>query len=309
MKVSVLICTYNRAALLDQALESLIETSTERPDEIAVVVGGEDEETELILRKWHDHYDALKWKKIKNIVLANSRNVGLTLCTSDIIAITDDDARVFPDWITQIKRSHEKHPEAGAIGGMVLAVDDHRFINRIANYTIFPTPVEEGYVRTVPGVNCSYKRHAIEKVGAYDETLFRGEDVDFNWQLKQKGYEIYHDPAIGVYHFHRTTWRGLVKQIYMYGRAYLLVRKKWPDMYCIYPHRLKSFHDILKLGYFLFGMFLEPFAWIKYQKKATDIVVGYPIGVLLAVIWRYGMLVQWAIEKKTKVFMRRTKNE
>ena len=292
MKVSVLICTYNRAVLLDQALASLIQTSVERPDEIVVVVGGEDKETEAVLRKWQDCYDFLKWVRIKNVVLANSRNVGLPLCSGEVVALTDDDARVFPDWIQRIKQAHQEHPEAGAIGGPVLAVDDHRFINRISNYIVFPTLTTKGPVRTLPGVNCSYKKEAVEKTGPYDETLFRGEDVDFNWRMKRQGYEIYHDPAIRVYHSHRTSWLGLAKQVYMYGRAYYLVRTKWTDLYSVYPRQVKSIRDFLKLGYFFLGVFLEPLAWIKYQIKPTDILMGYPIGVLLAAAWRGGMLTQ-----------------
>jgi glycosyltransferase involved in cell wall biosynthesis len=38
--------------------------------------------------------------------LAASRNVGLPHYTGDIVAMTDDDAEVFPDWVAQMKRAH-----------------------------------------------------------------------------------------------------------------------------------------------------------------------------------------------------------
>lgn len=300
IKVSVLICTYNRHELLKDALRTLIKETREKPDQVVVVNGG-NEEADRVVESFRERIDIeLKLVKTVNKNLAVSRNVGLPYCTGDIIAITDDDARVFPDWIAQMKHAHEEHPEAGAVGGPIFAAEDHRLINRIANYVIFPTQASKRYVRTVPGVNCSYKRKAVEETGAYDEDLFRGEDVDFNWRMKRLGYEIYHDPTIRVYHYHRTSWLGLAKQVYMYGRAYYLVRAKWPEMYSIYPHGLKNLHDFTKLGYFLFGALLEPFVWIKYQKKTTDILIGYPIGVLLSIIWRYGMLVQLALERKNK---------
>jgi len=290
--VSVLICTYQRHELLDQCLRSLVFETAEKPDELVIVNGGDERADEVARSFQASCHFPIRIIKTINKNLAVSRNVGLTHCQCDIIAMTDDDAKVFPDWITQIKRAHCDHPEAGAIGGSVIAANQEKFINRIANYTVFPAPPREGRVRTVPGVNASYKKRAIQEVGGYDESLFRGEDVDFNWRLREKGYEVYHDPRIGVYHVHRTSWLGLIRQIFMYGRAYYLVRKKWRDMYSIFPHQLKSGRDFLKAGYFLFGMFIEPRAWIKYQSKATDMVLGYPMGVVLSIAWRIGMIVQ-----------------
>ncbi len=37
--------------------------------------------------------------------------------------MTDDDAQVFPDWVTQMKRVHAQHPEAGAVGGPVIGTN------------------------------------------------------------------------------------------------------------------------------------------------------------------------------------------
>ena len=42
MKVSVLICTYNRPELLAQCLDALVARTIERPDEIVIVNGGDE---------------------------------------------------------------------------------------------------------------------------------------------------------------------------------------------------------------------------------------------------------------------------
>ena len=101
-------------------------------------------------------------------------------------------------------------------------------------------------MRNIPGVNISYKKKAIESIGDYDISLFRGEDVDYNWRLIQKGWDILFIPEIKVIHIHRPTWRGLFFQHYMYGRAYYLVRKKWTNMYCTFPMQNNSIKAILK---------------------------------------------------------------
>src|SRR5919202_5801083 len=48
--LSVLIATYNRAALLDRTLRSLLEGVVERPDDIVIVNGGCDRTSEVVTR-------------------------------------------------------------------------------------------------------------------------------------------------------------------------------------------------------------------------------------------------------------------
>src|SRR5690349_13160325 len=118
MTFSVLICTYNRPELLEKCLRALIEDTLEKPDQVVIVNGG-DENADNVVRGFINN-DQVKVKLVKTVNknLAANRNVGLPHCTGNIIAMTDDDAKVFPDWITQMKRAHQEHPEAGAVGGV-----------------------------------------------------------------------------------------------------------------------------------------------------------------------------------------------
>ena len=50
------------------------------------------------------YFPKLKIKETQNINLAISRNKGLFLCEGDILLLTDDDARPYPDWIENIKK-------------------------------------------------------------------------------------------------------------------------------------------------------------------------------------------------------------
>ncbi len=257
---SVLICTYNRPELLNISLPALIDKTIEKPDQVVVVNGG-DGRSDSIVQSFMDRPGIqVKLVKTVNINLATSRNIGLAHCTGDIVAMTDDDAEVFPDWVTQMKRCHAEHPEAGGVGGAVLGADsDESLLSRIADVTVFSSPKTPTYVHTLPGVNVSYKREALEKVGLQDESLFRGEDVDYNWRIKKLGYEIFYDPEIKVIHHHRPTLKGLMNQFYMYGRGYYLVRKKWPDMYCVYPHGINNLREVGKFLNFLVRPFYMPF--------------------------------------------------
>ncbi len=206
--------------------------------------------------------------------------------------MTDDDAQVFPDWVTQMKRAHREHPEAGAVGGVVLGTNTDSLVGKVADAITFPSWLEPRYVRTLPGVNISYKREVVEQVGEQDETLFRGEDVDYNWRVKQLGYEIYFDPRIKVYHHHRPTLKGFLNQHYMYGRAYYLVRRKWPEMYSIYPHQLRKPKDLLKAVNTVAKLFYQPLLSSKEIEPWGIRVRALPLLFMAGVAWESGMAVQ-----------------
>lgn len=300
MKVSVFICTYNRGNLIDGTLHSLIETQTRKPDEIVVVNGGGDNDCHDTIAKWQKKFTDLHEIKTINVNLATSRNIGLPKCKGDIILQTDDDAAPYPNWIERLLEEHISHPEAGVIGGNVVDASGEGLIFKIADATTFTHFRGSGWTetRTVPGVNSSYKRDVIEKVGKYDTEMFRGEDVDYNWRCIKTGYKVLSFPDIKVYHHHRATWKGLFNQQYMYGRAYLLVRRKWKDMYCCYPHGIHSLRELAKFCYFCFVPFIDQARKLKYVDGFINKLIAYPIMVTIGYNWHRGVVVQYFKELK-----------
>ncbi len=296
-RLSVLICTYNRPQLLAQCLAALVERTEEKPDEIVVVNGGDECANAVVeSTRWkaESRKQPLEIKLVKTVNknLAASRNVGLPFCAGDIIAMTDDDAEVFPDWVTQMKRIHAEHPEAGAVGGPVIGADADSLVSRIADQVTFAAHRTAQMVRTLPGVNVSYMRAVIEQVGLQDETLFRGEDVDYNWRAQQLGWTIYYDPRVRVLHHHRPSLCAFLRQHYMYGRAYYLVRRKWQEMYCVYPHSVRKPRDFLKAVNFVAATFYEPMQYGLRMERLIDRFFALPILFLNGLAWRGGMIQQ-----------------
>ncbi len=290
---SVLICTYNRPDMLEMALNALIDRTDEKPDQAVIVNGGDDRSDKIVYKYMSKSGIKFELVKTVNKNLAASRNIGLARCTGEIVAMTDDDAEVFPDWVTQMKKVHSEHPEVGGLGGAVLGAEsDKSLLSRISDVAAFPSPARPGYVRTIAGVNVSYKRSVLQMAGPQDETLFRGEDVDFNWRIKKLGYEIYYDPEIKVLHHHRPDLRQLLHQFYMYGRAYYLVRRKWPDMYCVYPRKISRLKDLLKLVYFIVSTLSDPFISARKMSTWVDRILALPVSYALHIAWKSGMVIQ-----------------
>mgnify|MGYP000471030824 FL=1 len=227
-------------------MDALINNQNRIPDEIIIVNGGGENNCQSTLEKWKSIFSNLKIIKTENINLANSRNIGLPYCKGDLILQTDDDARPLPDWIEKLEKAHTRYPAAGVIGGDIIDAGGRSYLSQIADTATFPHHFSTCEVRSVPGVNSSYKKEVISQVGEYDETLFRGEDVDYNWRAIKNGWKVVYIPEIKVYHVHRPTWNGLLKQHYMYGRAHYLVREKWPEMYSHYPKNVDSFYTLFK---------------------------------------------------------------
>ena len=297
MKTSVFICTYNRGHLINGTLRSIIIEQTKKPDEIVIVNGGGENDCKRVLNEWKKVFSPLKIIKTKNKNLASSRNVGLKMCHGDIILQTDDDARPFPDWIEKVVKFHLKYPNCGVIGGRVIDASKRNFLSKIADVSTFPSHSCIKKVRSIAGVNSSYKKEVIIKVGKYDETLFRGEDVDYNWRVRLIGWDILYHPELKVKHIHRPSWKSLFYQHFMYGRAHYLVRKKWPKMYSHYPLRISSVSTLIKL---IASWTLIPFLDAATKaKKLNNYINGFEI-IIISIINisnRMGTTVEWWLDK------------
>lgn len=293
--VTVLICTAHRAEVLDRAVSRLAAGAI-LPDEIVVVNGGDDQANRVV-QDYSATFTKVTLLQYPNRNLAVSRNIGLPYCTSDIVAMTDDDAEVSVDWIQRLKKAHSTDQRAGAVGGPVIGSRAESLLNRIADRVVFPSFPERRTVRTLPGVNVSYKREVVDHVGEFDEALFRGEDVDFNWRVLELGYHIVYDPDVRVRHEHRRTVAGLLQQQYMYGRAYVLVRGKWHEMYCVYPHHLRTARNWMKLAHFAVAVIYQPALAARAMPSTPEALAAYPLLVAHHGVWKIGMLRQLVSER------------
>ena len=63
-------------------------------------------------------------------------------------------------------------------------------------------------------------------------------------------------------------------------------------MYCVYPHGIRSFRDVLKLGYFVLTKLTEPFAIAMRMATWVDRLSALPVAYISRVAWKSGMLAQ-----------------
>jgi glycosyltransferase involved in cell wall biosynthesis len=120
--VSVVISTYNRAEVLPHALNSLLQ---QRPPglryEVVVVDNNSTDSTRAVVESFATRGCLnLRYLFEPRQGVAYGRNTGILASRAAIIAFTDDDVTVGPDWVATLKRALDEHPEADCIGGRVL---------------------------------------------------------------------------------------------------------------------------------------------------------------------------------------------
>jgi glycosyltransferase involved in cell wall biosynthesis len=137
--VSVVIATYNRSALLRQAVRSMLE-QTISDIELVIVDDASTDDTPATLKE----LEALD-SRIRSIRLASNagpgeaRNRGIAVARSDLIAILDDDDIALPDRLA-IERTVLQHsPE------LALVFSPVRWIDHLGRMTtVFPELVHQG---------------------------------------------------------------------------------------------------------------------------------------------------------------------
>ena len=110
MTVSVVIPCYNEEKYIGKCLESIVQ-QTQKPDEVIVVDNNCADRTVEIAKKF-----GARIVKEKNQGIITARNTGFDAAKYEIIARTDADAILPPDWISKIKE-HFKDPNLGTLSG------------------------------------------------------------------------------------------------------------------------------------------------------------------------------------------------
>src|SRR5262245_4534356 len=122
MQVSIVICTYDRCALLDRMLESLraLVVPPGVTWEVVVVNNGSDDDTTAVLAR---HAALLPLERVFEpaLGLSRARNAGVAASSGDLLLFTDDDVRVSPTWMTAYLDAAREWPEATFFAGRIRA--------------------------------------------------------------------------------------------------------------------------------------------------------------------------------------------
>ena len=186
LDVSVNICTYNRCGMLSEALESVLaqEIHDGGRYEVIVVDNNSTDETRQVVESFVARgHENLRYVFEGRQGLSYARNAAVSAARSPILAFTDDDVRVKPDWVATIKRMLDNHPEVDCVGGKVLPhwtfappswlTSEQWAPLALVDYGDQPFYVNAGHQLCLITANMAIRRDALERIGGFQPALQR----------------------------------------------------------------------------------------------------------------------------------------
>lgn len=113
-----------------------VKTQTRYPDEILIIDGSKNDQTEKILKK--NKFKNLKYFKVDpaNRGLTRQRNFGISKVSNniDIVCFLDDDTVLLSNYFEQLLKSYEIYPKALGVGGYIIDESESKFVYAGNNY-------------------------------------------------------------------------------------------------------------------------------------------------------------------------------
>lgn len=184
---------------------------------------------------------------------AKSLNIGAKAAKGEVIIILGAHSYIETDFISKNIQLMKKK-NVPCVGGTQINRGDTYLQQGIGNAMASPFGIlsapyrfkkNPGYVDTV--VYAAYHRKLFEEVGYFDERAIIAEDAEFNWRIRQAGYQIFFSPDIISYYMPRSNLVRLAKQFFRYGMLRINVVKKHLDA-------LKILHIVPAAFVFLLGV-------------------------------------------------------
>jgi len=229
-RLTIQLCTYKRAALLERVLEALFDQTV--PDDALEVVlvndGSPDNTNEVIERVRPLARCAFTTIVQTNAGLAKGRNAGLARATGERICFIDDDVLPTPVFAAQHLASDEKHGDVIVRGAVLNA----------ASFDDLPTPIwtpanySGNYFWTS---NVSVRRARLDRVGGrFDETFteYGWEDIELGMRLRAIGTRaVFNRFALAFHHKPPPAIAnvdGILRQVRSQARTAVQLRAKHP---------------------------------------------------------------------------------
>jgi len=169
---------------------------------------------------------------IKGINPSKNRNYGAERSSGEIIGFLDDDAIIEKDFLNKVDDFFNKYPEIDIVGGPQLTPYDETGFALISGYALSSKFGSAGSSarykkmklnlnadeKSLTSANLFVRREVMKKI-RFDPNLWPGEDPKFIADAKKAGFKVAYCPDFVIYHRRRSSIKGLVKQIFNYGKA------------------------------------------------------------------------------------------
>lgn len=277
-QISVIIPNLN-SPIVDKTIESVLSQKTDYSVEV-IVVGmdkfGLVEKFENVIFK----------ETPKPIGAAEARNIGIREAQGNWLLFIDSDCIANQGWINSFVESFLDGWKV--IGGGVRSPEEP-FWRLVYNLSMFHEQLVSKKRKQrsfLPTLNLAVQRTVIENVGYLDESLIRGQDVDWTARMGLAGYRLLFDPAAAIVHYpERNDLETLKRYFFRSGQFMIKVRYKYPKIFhmpAIFKHALM---------WRVFGPVIAAWTSLKILFRTKEVqqhLKTLPYIYLLKLSWCYG---------------------
>jgi glucosyl-dolichyl phosphate glucuronosyltransferase len=239
MDASVVVCTRNRAPLLEITLDSLAaQTLDVNRFEVVVIDNVSTDSTPEVVERWQ----SANARPCRRVVeerrgTNHARNRGVREARGRVVAFLDDDARAEHDWLERLLQTFEEERVAGVGGAIRLAwqsppprwLTEDYLLGLLAEFELGDVRCRVERFPYLVGTNMAFAADVFERVGGFSAELERRsatvigmEDLEFCHRVVRSGGTLAYEPRAVVHHFvpdDRATFRFLVRRSYADGRS------------------------------------------------------------------------------------------
>jgi glycosyltransferase involved in cell wall biosynthesis len=243
-RVTVVICTHNRAQLLQAALESLVAQRDAPPFRVLVVDNASTDDTARVLAGFSGL--DLTCVMEPRLGVSNARNRAIQMVETPLLVYFDDDCKADASWLRALVDSIDAGgPAAAAVGGAV----------RLEWPKPRPSWLGDSLLPALSAVDLGTERHRVDMVGELvvggnialsvaalrsaggfnaglgrkGNNLMGNEELDLLQRLIAAGGEVWYEPAAVVFHYvHEQRLRPywFMRRSFFQGRSDILMREQ-----------------------------------------------------------------------------------
>lgn len=219
MTLSIIICSYNRASYISDALTSLYGQSSGLDDfEVIIVDNNSTDNTKEVYAQWRQTNTNGQFTFISEMQQGASfaRNTGAAIAKGEWVCFMDDDAVATTDYVKNIIKHIQDQPFIVGFGGRIIPKYipaepkwmSYYVSSLVGNFDYAPTACAFENGKYPLESNMIVKKSVYDQIGGFNVNLpgvvgtlrIGGEGKELFYKIIALGHTIYYDPSICVHH-------------------------------------------------------------------------------------------------------------
>jgi GT2 family glycosyltransferase len=290
--ISVVVLNWNGGRVIEECLISL-QTQTYSPMEIIVVDNASTDSSADLIKTKFPHVRLIV--NDRNLGFGGGNNVGIRASRGRYIMVLNNDARLDPQCIEELRKSIEKDKRYGASASKIL-LDGERGLLDAAGINIYMDGLSIGRGRLeradryqveeevffASGCASLFRKEMLDDIGLFDEDFFAyADDTDMGWRAQLAGWRCIYNPKAIVYHSHSAS-----SSAYSQLKAFLVERNRIWVAIKYFPISLLVFGQLYALARYFYqtygalfgkgaaGRFTKEFSKLQLVKVLLKVYVS-----------------------------------